>query len=100
MGGEEGDMAKYLLSLEKVIHLNPNCVIPSHGIPLGGTNILQKTLDHRLIREKQIKDFYLSGLSVDEILTQIYSGVPVEVHRYAKMNIESHLFKLKSNKEI
>jgi len=100
VGGEEGDMAKYLLSLEKVIQLNPKCVIPSHGIPLGGTNILQKTLDHRLIREKQIKEFYLSGLSVDEILTKIYSGVPVEVHRYAKMNIESHLFKLKFNKEI
>ena len=95
VGGEEGDMSKYMASLQKVIALSPRCVIPSHGIALGGTNILQKTFDHRLIREKQILDLYNSGQSVDEILSNIYFDLPLKIVPYAKANIVSHLSKLR-----
>jgi glyoxylase-like metal-dependent hydrolase (beta-lactamase superfamily II)/8-oxo-dGTP pyrophosphatase MutT (NUDIX family) len=100
VGGDEGDMSKYMASLKKVIALNPNCVVPSHGIALGGSNILQKTYDHRLIREAQVLDLYNSGQSVDDILKTIYFDLPLKLIPYAKANIHSHLKKLNIEKKL
>jgi len=100
VGGDEGNMAKYLASLQKVIKLNPMCVIPSHGIPLGGTNILQKTYDHRLLREKQVLDLTQKGNSIEDILKLIYIDIPEGVLKYARVNIQSHLDKLKNENKI
>ncbi len=100
VGGEEGDMQKYMQSLKKVIELNPNCVIPSHGIALGGTNILQKTYDHRLLREAQVLDLHQSGHDTNQILAKIYFDLPRKLIPYAKANIESHLEKLKKENKI
>lgn len=94
VGGDEGDMSKYMDSLERVIKLSPMCVIPSHGIALGGTNILQKTLAHRKLREKQIKQLTEQGHSIEGILKIIYFDIPQSVLKYARANIKSHLEKL------
>jgi glyoxylase-like metal-dependent hydrolase (beta-lactamase superfamily II)/8-oxo-dGTP pyrophosphatase MutT (NUDIX family) len=100
VGGVEGDMTKYFNTLEKVIALKPKCVIPSHGIALGGTNILEKTLEHRKFREEQILEMHISGLSVEQMLAQIYFDIPQKILKYAKANIESHLDKLMIEKRI
>lgn len=100
IGTEEGDMQKYFETLERVINLAPKCVIPSHGIALGGTNILQKTLEHRKMREKQILEFAKKGLSTDEILEQVYFDIPDKLFKYARLNIESHLIKLQNENKI
>lgn len=95
VGGDEGDMQKYMNSLKKIILMNPKTVTPSHGITLGGTNILQKTLKHREIREEQILELTQVGKSPNEILKTIYFDIPRKLHPYALANIESHLKKLK-----
>ncbi len=100
VGGEEGDMATYFKTLSKVIKLDPSCVVPSHGIALGGTNILKKTLEHRKHREEQILEMYNKGISVEQMLAQIYFSVPEKVLKYARANIESHLNKLKDENKI
>ena len=100
VGGAEGDMRKYFETLEKVIELNPACVIPSHGIALGGTNILQKTLKHRKFREEQIKEMRDKGMSVDQMLKAIYFDIPEKILKYARANIESHLQKIESETPI
>lgn len=100
IGTDEGDMQQYFNTLERVIKLNPACVIPSHGIALGGTTILQKTLDHRKMREKQILDLVKRELTVDEILKQVYFDIPEKLFKYARLNIESHLIKLRNEKRI
>lgn len=100
VGGDEGNMDKYMNSLQKIIDLNPKCVIPSHGIALGGVNILKKTYDHRVMREKQILELHNSGKNIEEILTKLYSSIPRSVIKYARQNIESHLIKLKKEKRI
>jgi glyoxylase-like metal-dependent hydrolase (beta-lactamase superfamily II)/8-oxo-dGTP pyrophosphatase MutT (NUDIX family) len=94
VGGEEGNMTKYMESLEKVIKLNPQCVFPSHGIALGGTNILQKTLMHRKLREEQILSLAKAGKNFDQMLEEIYFDLPDELSKYAKKNIEAHYDKL------
>jgi glyoxylase-like metal-dependent hydrolase (beta-lactamase superfamily II)/8-oxo-dGTP pyrophosphatase MutT (NUDIX family) len=100
VGGAEGNMKKYMASLKRVIELEPRCVIPSHGIPLGGTCILEKTLNHRIIREQQILDLLNKKKSVDEILNIIYFNIPHEVLKYARANIMAHIDKLKEEGQI
>lgn len=96
IGGEEGDMKKYFATLERIIKLDPKVVFPSHGIGLGGTNILQKTLAHRKLREKQILDLHTEGYSEHEILTKIYADVDKALWPYALENIHKHLDKLRA----
>ena len=100
IGGDEGDMAEYFRTLEKVILLNPRVLFPSHGIGLGGTNILQNTLDHRRTREQQVMIMHQQGMSVDQMLEDIYKGVDKALWPYARMNIEKHLVKLKNEQKI
>lgn len=95
IGGDEGDMAKYMKTLERIIAMNPKVLFPSHGIGLGGTNILQKTLEHRLLREEQVRGLTQSGKSDQVILNELYPDIPLALHPYALMNIHSHQKKLK-----
>jgi len=95
----EGDMAAYFSTLEKVIALNPEVIIPSHGIPTRSTHRLKETLKHRIERESQILQLYNSGVSKQEILEKLYVGIDIRLKKLAFQNIESHLIKLhKENK--
>lgn len=100
VGGEEGDMTKYFASLNKVIKLAPKSVTPSHGITLGGVNILEKTLKHRELREEQILHLYQNGKSLEETLKTIYFDIPEKLYPYARASIQSHIDKLKTDKKI
>ena len=93
----EGDMATYFSTLEKVIALNPEVIIPSHGIPMRSTHRLIETLKHRRERESQILKLSKFGNSKEEILEQLYEGLDPRLQPLAMQNIESHLEKL--NKE-
>lgn len=100
IGDEEGDMAKYFATLERIITLNPRVLFPSHGIGLGGVGILEKTLDHRRTRENQILVYYQQGMSAEEMLEKIYHEVDKRLWPYAMKNIQKHLQKLKAEKKI
>lgn len=95
IGDEEGDMAKYFKTLSKVIAMKPKVVFPSHGIGLGGTLILENTLEHRRLRESQVLKFHHEGLSEDQMLEKIYAQVDPRLWPYARKNILKHLEKLK-----
>lgn len=94
------DMVKYIKSLNRIIKMNPKYILPSHGIALGGTYVLEKILEHRLMREKQIYDLYIKGNSVDKILDTVYFDIEQELIPYARKNIHAHLDKLKQEKRI
>lgn len=96
IGGPEGDMKKYFETLERIIKLSPKVVYPSHGIGLGGTSILEKTLEHRRLREKQILTLHQEGLKPEEMLGKIYAEVSRELWPYALENILKHLQKLRA----
>ena len=83
------------------IDLNPEIIIPSHGIPTRSTHRLKETLKHRIKRESQILKLYNSGVSKQEILEKLYVGIDPRLKKLAFQNIESHLLKLhKENKLI
>src|SRR5690606_23376095 len=91
----EGHMGRYLESLRKVIALDPKAIYPSHGMVLGGTYRLRDTLKHREQREKQILALLHEGHSVNDMLPLIYADVDPRLLPLARMNIESHLDKLR-----
>lgn len=95
IGGDEGDMSKYFATLEKVITLSPRVLFPSHGIGLGGTSILERTLEHRRVRENQILNLHQAGHDPDQMLEIIYADTPKGLWPYAKANILKHLDKLR-----
>ncbi len=88
-------MATYLNTLKKVISLGPEVIIPSHGIPMRTTHRLEETLKHRLKRESEILKLHESGMSIEEILMELYSETDPRLHPAAMQNIESHLAKLR-----
>ena len=95
VGGENASMQKYCESLQRVIDLDPKCVIPSHGIALGGVEIIKKNLSHRFKREKQILELFLKFQDLEEVYNKVYFGLDERLRPYAMANIESHLEKLK-----
>lgn len=97
IGGEEGNMQKYFNTLQRIINLSPKVVFPSHGIGLGGTYILEKTLDHRKMREAQVLALYSEGYQAEEMLEKIYKDVSRELWPYALENINQHLQKLRAD---
>lgn len=97
---KEGDLGDYMMSLEKLIHLNPAWVIPAHGPAQKGKKILEKTLKHRRMRLSQIsdlllKDPQLSGKTAVDIL---YRGrIPAQLLPFAVLSAESSLIYLRAH---
>lgn len=100
IGDDEGDMTKYFNTLERVIGLNPKVIFPSHGIGLGGVLLLERTLEHRKVREQQILQYHQDGLNEDQMLAAIYSEVDKRLWPFALKNIRKHLDKLRLEKRI
>lgn len=96
VGGKEADMGLYFRSLQRIIDLDPAAIVPSHGTVTGTTYRLQETLRHRQLREQQVLDLHSAGRSVDEMLARMYRGTPAPLLRLARLNIESHLDKLRA----
>ena len=90
-------MRKYFASLKRVIELDPAVIIPSHGLALGGTHYLQQALRHREEREAQIRARHEAGLSEDQILDEVYRGIDPRLLPLARMNIRSHMAKLRED---
>ena len=93
----EGDMRKYFATLERVIALQPRVIYPSHGVAMGGVHYLEQALKHRRMRETQILGLFSAGRSMDEMLAEVYRDVDPRLLPLAKINIESHLSKLRAD---
>jgi len=94
----EGNMRKYFASLRKIIELNPQVIYPSHGGALGGVHRLEETLKHRELREQQVLTCHREGRTAEDMLSLIYKDLAdARLLPLARMNIESHLEKLRED---
>lgn len=91
----EGNMRKYFDSLKRVIDLDPAVVLPSHGMALGTTHYIRAALTHREQREQVIGGLHQAGRSEDQILSAVYADVDPRLLPLARINIQSHLAKLR-----
>ncbi len=92
-----GDLAVYMQSLQRVIDLKPKYVLPSHGIPAGGTDLLERTLKHRIKREIQIRQLKLNSATETEILDSVYPTLDPQYEDFARQTIRQHIHKIEQD---
>ncbi len=100
IGTEEGDMADYFASLERIIRMDPKLLLPSHGMVMKTTARLKETLDHRKIREQQVLHLRQKGKTPGQMVKIIYRNVDKRLWPLALENIKSHLKKLEKEKTV
>jgi glyoxylase-like metal-dependent hydrolase (beta-lactamase superfamily II) len=94
----DGDLAKYLTSLRRMLERDPRTIYPGHGpIVLDAKAKLREYLEHRAEREEQI----LAGLAagdrtVEALVERIYADHPSDVQELAARSVTAHLLKLET----
>jgi glyoxylase-like metal-dependent hydrolase (beta-lactamase superfamily II) len=94
----DGDLAKYLASLERMRALAPRTIYPGHGpTVLDAGAKLDEYLAHRAEREAQLLEALAGGpRTIEQVVSEVYLGYPVEVHPLAARSVVAHLRKLRS----
>jgi glyoxylase-like metal-dependent hydrolase (beta-lactamase superfamily II) len=94
----EGDMAAYLASLERLRRLALVRIYPGHGAVIDDpAQLLDRYVEHRLRRERQILDALLAGPArIPDLVARIYAEVPASLHRLAAQSVHAHLLKLRA----
>jgi glyoxylase-like metal-dependent hydrolase (beta-lactamase superfamily II) len=94
----DGDLARYLISLRRMLERDPRTIYPGHGpIVLDAKAKLREYLEHRAEREEQI----LAGLAagdrtVEALVERIYADHPSDVQELAARSVIAHLLKLEA----
>ena len=91
-----GDVAAYLASLERVLQLQPETMLPAHGPVIDRpVELLREYIDHRMLRERQVLGALQSGLSnPDDIVSRIYTTISSALVPVARESVLAHLVKL------
>ena len=91
-----GDVAAYLASLERIIQLEPQTMLPAHGPVIERPmELLREYIDHRALRERQVVAALRSGLtSPDEMVARIYPTLAAALVPMARESVLAHLMKL------
>lgn len=93
---DEGDMAHYLASLERMRARDERVLLPAHGPPiLDAAGKLTEYLSHRRMREQRVLDA-LAGAprTLAQLVEAVYSDTPRVLWGLAERSILSHLAKL------
>jgi glyoxylase-like metal-dependent hydrolase (beta-lactamase superfamily II) len=91
-----GDLAAYLASLERVLALGPERLLPAHGpvIDDPGT-LLRAYIDHRMEREAQVLAALRAGDDDPAVMaSRIYRGLKESLRPMAREGVIAHLVKL------
>jgi len=94
---EDGDLADYMASLERVQALGVRRIYPAHGPVIeDGPGKIQEYIEHRRMRERQILEALGAGAhTIPEMVQVIYAEVPRALHGAAAMSVHAHLRKLR-----
>ena len=94
----DGDLAKYLTSLRRMLDRHPKTIHPGHGpLVLDARAKLQEYLDHRAERESQILEGLGEGArTTGDLVERIYAEYPTDVRELAARSVSAHLAKLEA----
>ena len=92
----DGDLARYLRSLDRMLELGPRTIYPGHGpVVLRAGDKLREYLAHRREREEQIVAGLAEGpRTIAQLVGSIYAGYPEDVRPLAARSVLAHLLKL------
>jgi glyoxylase-like metal-dependent hydrolase (beta-lactamase superfamily II) len=98
----DGDLAKYLASLQRMLDRHPRTIYPGHGpVVMDAQGKLREYLDHRAEREAQILEGIADGArTIDDLVERIYVAYPADVHELAARSVAAHLAKLETEGRI
>jgi glyoxylase-like metal-dependent hydrolase (beta-lactamase superfamily II) len=100
---EEGDMHRYIEELRRLRTLQPGCVFPAHGPPIGnGDAKFEQYIKHRLTREKMVLGALMDHgpALASELLDQAYADTPRHLYPLAERACLAHLIKLAADGKI
>lgn len=91
-----GNLAAYLASLERIIALGPERMLPAHGSAINDPmRVLRGHLDHRREREEQIIAALRAGAGTpDAVVACVYGGLKESLVPLALESVTAHLLKL------
>ncbi|MHB8669175.1 MAG: MBL fold metallo-hydrolase [Acidimicrobiales bacterium] len=94
----DGDMALYMASLERLLHLGLSAIAPGHGSVIEDPEpAVSQYLSHRRAREAAVlAHLELGPATIGEIVAKLYVDVAAELHPVARCSIWAHLRKLAS----
>jgi glyoxylase-like metal-dependent hydrolase (beta-lactamase superfamily II) len=92
----DGDLTIYLESLKRLASLGCRLLLPGHG---SASSSPQKTIElciaHRIQREEQLLASLVSGpRSMNDLLPEVYKGVPEPMMKFARLQLLAGLEKL------
>jgi glyoxylase-like metal-dependent hydrolase (beta-lactamase superfamily II) len=92
----DGDMARYLASLRRVLDLDPPLatIAPGHGaLIVDPTAALVEIIEHRHARERMVADALgaVGRATVDELVPRVYADVRDELLPVARQSLWAHL---------
>jgi glyoxylase-like metal-dependent hydrolase (beta-lactamase superfamily II) len=95
----QGSLSAYLQSLERILVLAPERLLPAHGSPIDNpAAIVHEYLEHRREREQQV----IAGLrqgdrTVEALVARIYVGLKESLVPVARESVLAHLHKLQED---
>ena len=86
-------MGDFLASLERLSALDLDVLLPSHGTMISEpSRLLDKTRQHRLMRESRILEVWQSGTTDAEAIVEVvYEELAPEARPIAARQITAHL---------
>jgi hydroxyacylglutathione hydrolase len=94
-----GSLAAYLRSLERVLLLGPERLLPAHGTPIDDpAEIINRYIAHRLEREQQVLGGLRDGArTIAALVERIYIGLNPALVAMARESVLAHLRKLEED---
>ena len=98
----DGDLTDFLTSIRRISALPARLLLPAHGSPSGRPgHVLAGILEHRAIREQQLRNALRDGAqTVAELAPIIYRGLPERLMKYAEGQIQAGLLKLEKEEVV
>ncbi len=94
---DDGDMAAYLASLERMKQAKPARLLPAHGLILADPTVsLDGYIHHRLWRERRVLDELRARgpVALRTLTEHVYKDVPAGIWPLAERSLLAHLRKL------
>jgi len=94
---DDGDLAQYLDSLNRLLALDIERIYPGHGPVIEPAKAkIHEYINHRLERDQQILEAISAGCrTVPQMVARIYVDVSPALHPVAQLSVQSHLIKLR-----
>jgi glyoxylase-like metal-dependent hydrolase (beta-lactamase superfamily II) len=94
----DGDLARYLATLERLLALAPRTIYPGHGpVVLDAKGKLREYLLHRAEREREVVEALAAApRTVEDLVAAIYAAYPPDVRPLAARLVTAHLMKLEA----